>query len=174
MLFLPVTVVSSKAKKGIALPLVVICQKVCGKCICTISERKFCKNQYSQKTHTVVRFCIKNSCIACVFVSKHTCVAIHCKLTNGLTETASVQTLKENIAKTPKFTKDAHGSVFLCQNTLFASKNSLCLRLFFCDLQLPCIICLTVFVLFSVPSVYFFTHLFTLSKLYVAFCLRVF
>ena len=95
-----------------------------------------------------MRFCIKNSCIACVFVSKHTCVAISCNLPNRLTETASVQTLKENIAKTPKFTKDAHGSAFLCQNTLFATKNSLCLRLFFCDLQLPCIICLTVFVIF--------------------------
>ena len=101
----------------LVLPLVVICQKVCGKCICTISERKFCKNQYSQKTHTVVRFCVK---------------------------------------------------------IRFCNKKQPLLEAVFCDLQLPCIICLTVFVLFSVPSVYFFTHLFPLSKLYVAFCLRVF
>ena len=56
------------------------------------------------------------ACNSCFKQSeKRHCVAIHCKLTNGLTETASVQTLKENIAKTPMFTKDAHGSAFLCQ-----------------------------------------------------------
>ena len=78
---------------------------------------KFCKNQYLQKTHTVVCFCVK---------------------------------IRFCIKKQPLFE-----AVFF----VICSCRS---------------ICLTVFVFFSVPSVYFFTHLFTLSKLYVAFCLRVF
>ena len=79
-----------------------------------------------------MHFCAVFACNSCFKQSeKRHCVAIHCKLTNGLTETASVQTLKENIAKTPKFTKDTHGSAylskivalpaFLCQNILSLS-----------------------------------------------------
>lgn len=65
------------------------------------------------------------ACNSCFKQSeKRYCVAISCNLPNRLTETASVQTLKENIAKTPKFTKDAHGSVFLCQNTLLHQKTA--------------------------------------------------
>ena len=59
------------------------------------------------------------ACNSCFKQSeKRYCVAISCNLPNRLTETASVQTLKENIAKTPKFTKDTHGSAFLYQKWL--------------------------------------------------------
>ncbi len=74
---------------------------------------KFCKNQYLQKTHTVVRFCIKNSCIACVFVSKHTCVAISCNLQKKFAVNAFAQLLKENTAKTPMLQK-THTVVRFC------------------------------------------------------------
>jgi len=85
---------------------------------------KFCKvavvsrqaKGKSQKRFFCMHFCAVFACNSCFKQSeKRHCVAIHCKLTNGLTETASVQTMKENTAKTPMFTKDTHGSAFLYQ-----------------------------------------------------------
>ncbi len=70
-----------------------------------------------------MHFCAVFACNSCFKQSeKRHCVAIHCKLTNGLTETASVQTLKENTAKC-RSSQKTHTVVCFCVKIRFCIKK---------------------------------------------------